>query len=115
MNDWGYACVAKLLATAIAEAATRPVASAAVPRALRLHRLQRGEHVLNDVVGMFEADRNAHQPVADAELGALRRGEPLVGRRRRMGDEALGVAEIIADADELESRPESGTRPSCRP
>jgi acyl-CoA thioesterase I len=28
MNDWGYACVAKLLATAIAEAATRPVASA---------------------------------------------------------------------------------------
>jgi acyl-CoA thioesterase I len=30
MNDWSYACVAKLLGTAIAEAATRPVASAAV-------------------------------------------------------------------------------------
>jgi acyl-CoA thioesterase I len=30
MNDWGYACVAKLLATGIAEAATRPIASAAV-------------------------------------------------------------------------------------
>jgi acyl-CoA thioesterase I len=29
MNDWSYACVAKLLATAIAEAATRPTASAA--------------------------------------------------------------------------------------
>ena len=29
MNDWGYSCVAKLLADAIAEAATRPVASAA--------------------------------------------------------------------------------------
>jgi len=29
MNDWGYDCVAKLLADAIAEAATRPVASAA--------------------------------------------------------------------------------------
>ena len=29
MNDWGYGCVAKLLADAIAEAATRPVASAA--------------------------------------------------------------------------------------
>ena len=28
MNDWGYACVAKLLANGIAEAATRPVASA---------------------------------------------------------------------------------------
>jgi acyl-CoA thioesterase I len=28
MNDWGYACVAKLMAAAISEAATRPVASA---------------------------------------------------------------------------------------
>jgi acyl-CoA thioesterase I len=28
MNDWGYACVAKLMAAAIGEAATRPVASA---------------------------------------------------------------------------------------
>jgi acyl-CoA thioesterase-1 len=30
MNDWSYACVAKLLAVAITEAANRPVASAAV-------------------------------------------------------------------------------------
>jgi acyl-CoA thioesterase I len=29
MNDWGYGCLAKLLADTIAEAATRPVASAA--------------------------------------------------------------------------------------
>lgn len=29
MNDWSYACVAKLLAAAITEAATRPIASAA--------------------------------------------------------------------------------------
>jgi len=29
MNDWGYGCVAKLLAAGIADAATRPVASAA--------------------------------------------------------------------------------------
>jgi len=28
MNDWGYACLAKLLGAAIAEAATRPVVSA---------------------------------------------------------------------------------------
>jgi len=33
MNDWGYACVAKLLAGAVAEAATRPIASAAAPAA----------------------------------------------------------------------------------
>jgi acyl-CoA thioesterase I len=32
MNDWSYACVAKLLATAITEAATRPIASAARAR-----------------------------------------------------------------------------------
>jgi acyl-CoA thioesterase I len=30
MNDWSYACVAKLLGGAIAEAATRPIAAAAV-------------------------------------------------------------------------------------
>lgn len=29
MNDWGYACWAKLMGSAIAEAATRPIASAA--------------------------------------------------------------------------------------
>jgi acyl-CoA thioesterase I len=34
MNDWGYGCVAKLLAGAIAEAATRPIASAAMHPAL---------------------------------------------------------------------------------
>jgi acyl-CoA thioesterase I len=30
MNDWSYGCVAKLLGTAIAEAATRPIAAASV-------------------------------------------------------------------------------------
>jgi acyl-CoA thioesterase-1 len=29
MNDWSYGCIAKVMAAAIAEAATRPVASAA--------------------------------------------------------------------------------------
>jgi hypothetical protein len=33
MNDWSYACWAKLLGGAIAEAASRPVASAAAPAA----------------------------------------------------------------------------------
>jgi acyl-CoA thioesterase-1 len=32
MNDWSYACLAKWLAAAIAEAATRPVATATGPR-----------------------------------------------------------------------------------
>jgi hypothetical protein len=30
MNDWSYACLAKLLGGAIAEAATRPIAAAAI-------------------------------------------------------------------------------------
>lgn len=28
MNDWGYACIAKLIGNAIADAATRPIAAA---------------------------------------------------------------------------------------
>ena len=34
MNDWSYGCVAKLLTGAIAEAATRPITSAAAHPAL---------------------------------------------------------------------------------
>lgn len=34
MNDWGYACLAKLLGAAIADAATRPVAAASVVKIL---------------------------------------------------------------------------------
>ena len=65
--------------------------------------------------GCFEPDRQAHQPVADAELGALLGLEPLVRRRRRMGDQALGVAEIVGDAHELERILKAERAPSCRP
>jgi acyl-CoA thioesterase-1 len=34
MNDWSYACLAKLLGNAIAEAATRPIAAAAIHPAM---------------------------------------------------------------------------------
>ena len=53
--------------------------------------------------------------VADAELGALLRLEPLMRRGRRMGDQALGVAEIVGDAHELERVLEAERRRSCRP
>ena len=65
-------------------------------------RRQRSKHILDDIVGVLEAAGEPHHAIADAELGARRRREPLVRRRRRMGDEALGVAEIVADANELE-------------
>jgi lysophospholipase L1-like esterase len=35
MNDWSYACLAKTLGVAIAEAATRPTATASAPRTAR--------------------------------------------------------------------------------
>jgi hypothetical protein len=34
MNDWGYACVAKILAGAIADAASRPILTATAPSAI---------------------------------------------------------------------------------
>src|SRR4029077_13952705 len=67
-----------------------------------LNRFECGQHVLDDVVGMVKADRQAQQAFADAELAALRRRQPLMSGRRRMGNEALGVAEIVADAHDLE-------------
>ena len=78
MNDWGYACVAKLLASCDHRSGYPPDSIGGRLRPLirpagfcyRLcngsHRFQRGEHVLNDVVGMFEADGNPHKAVADA-------------------------------------------------
>src|SRR5262249_2350507 len=38
MNDWSYACLAKGIAQAIAEAATRPMATASGPQAGREER-----------------------------------------------------------------------------
>jgi len=35
MNDWGYACLAKWLGVAIAEASTRPTETASVPQSKR--------------------------------------------------------------------------------
>ena len=37
------------------------------------HLIQRRQQILDQVVGVLEAGREPHQPVADAELGALRR------------------------------------------
>src|SRR5690242_15392592 len=66
------------------------------------HLLQRAGEIVEQIVDVLEADREPHQPVADAELGALLRRQALVRRRRRMRDQALGIAEIVGDADERE-------------
>ena len=107
MNDWSYACMAKGLGNAIAEAAQRPVMSAtgdvtSGSADLTSRLLQRRQQILDQVVGMLEAGRKPDQPVADAKLGALLRRQPLMRRRRRMRDQAFGVAEIVGDADQLQ-------------
>ena len=81
MNDWSYGCVAKLLAARDRRRPrTRPTATGdrqprhRERRAVSLARataFQRRQHVLDQIVGMLEPARQPHQPVADAELGAL--------------------------------------------
>ena len=64
---------------------------------------------------MFETDGQSHEAVGDPEFRASLRRQALVGGGRRMGDEALGIAEIVGDAQELERIEERGTQPACRP
>ena len=63
---------------------------------------KRRHQILDQVIRMFEAAGEAHQSVGNAEFGAGLRFEALVSRGRGMRDEALGVAEIVADLDQLE-------------
>src|ERR1700682_939686 len=51
---------------------------------------------------MFEPGREADKAFADAELGARLRRQPLMRCGRRMGDEALGIAEIVGDPRDLQ-------------
>ncbi len=64
--------------------------------------LQRLPDISDQIVGVLEADRNPQRSRPDAEFGASVLGEVLVRRRRRMGDQALGVAEIVGDLDDIE-------------
>src|SRR5262249_54126712 len=64
--------------------------------------LQRRVQILDQVVGVLESGGEANKAVADPELAACLRRQPLMRRGGGMGDEALGVAEIVGDARELE-------------
>ncbi len=55
MNDWGYACVAKLLAAALTDDIKPPAATAIVGAGCPpLNFLQRAQHVLQQIVCMLE-------------------------------------------------------------
>src|SRR5450755_2321953 len=67
------------------------------------HLCQRRLHILDQIIGMFEPDREADEAFADAEFGARLRCQSLMRRRGGMGDEALGVAEIVRNPRQLQS------------
>ena len=75
MNDWSYACMAKGLGNAIAEAAQRArVSATAAPplgRLLASRLFQRCQQILDQVIEVLEPGRKADQSVADSELGTL--------------------------------------------
>ena len=54
-------------------------------------------HVLFDVFDIFEADRQANQAIADAKPFTLLDRQARMRRRRRMGDQTLGVAQVVGD------------------
>src|SRR5262249_19407211 len=54
-----------------------------------------------EILDILKPDGEAHAPVEYAKLCALRSVEPLMGSGGGMRDEALGIAEIVADLDDL--------------
>src|SRR6185437_6180027 len=66
------------------------------------HLLQRRREILDQIVRVLQPRREADEAVADAELGARVGLQPLMRGGRRMGDDALGVAEIVGDPCELQ-------------
>ena len=56
---------------------------------------QRRIQIRDEIGGIFKPDRKAQKPLPHAQGGLRLRREPLMGRRRRMGDEAFRIAEIV--------------------
>src|SRR5947207_15224488 len=67
------------------------------PFAPRSRLRQRVLKVLDQIVDMLQPRGVADKTFADAEFGARIRRQALMRRGRGMGDEALGVAEIVRD------------------
>src|ERR1700753_3613129 len=83
--------------------ASRVLAIRYSPFAIRSESLgfrQRRIQILNQVIRMLQPGGEANETFADAELGTGLRRQPLMRRGGRMGDEALGVAEIVGNLGE---------------
>src|SRR5699024_7620133 len=63
---------------------------------------QTATQVLDEVSGELEPHRQSDHVVADAHRGARLRLHGRVGRRRGMGHQRLGVAQVVGDVDDLQ-------------
>src|ERR1700744_6146700 len=64
--------------------------------------LQRRLQILDQVVSVLQAGRESDKAFADPEFGARLRRQPLMRGGGGMGDEALGVAEIVRNPRQLQ-------------
>src|SRR5260370_26817508 len=86
-----------------------------IPRQPTLLAAERLHEVGDDVVDVLEADRDAHGAVVDPKLGALLGADAHVRRRGGMRDQALGIAEVVGDVDELQPVQPLARCPLARP
>src|SRR5262245_6204452 len=73
-----------------------------IKRRQSLYVGERGNEVFDDIVNVLQSAREPHHSVADTKLRACSRREPLVRCCCRVRDQTFGIAEIVADLDELE-------------
>src|SRR5712691_4138946 len=83
----------------IPAATSRPRMTSAVKKAMVL--LERVFQLGEEVVDVFDADRQAHQALVDAELGAHVLGQRGVGHDRRVLDQALDAAQALGESEQL--------------
>src|SRR5207302_7048945 len=83
----------------IPAAKSRPRTTSAVKNAMVL--LERVFQLGEEVVNVLDADRQAHQALVDAELGAHVLGQRGVSHDRRVLDQALDAAEALGESEEL--------------
>ena len=83
---------------------TRPGALEALRKSggSALRRGQGPVQVFLYVFGVLQSHRQAHLAVGDAHAGAFFRLQALVRRGGGMGDQALGVAQVVGNVDQLQ-------------
>src|SRR5207302_8563218 len=83
----------------IPAAKSRPRTTSAAKKAMVL--LERVFKLGEEVVDVLDADRQAHQALVDAELGAHVLGQRGVGHDRRVLDQALDAAQALGEGEQL--------------